>query len=811
MLTISITVNDVLRSTVSAIVDTGASCSCVNLDFQNRYFPNRKLEKLRTCTVKQASGSSMGALGMIEITFTIEGHIFKHEFIVCSALKTGVILGLDFAQSYRIGIDWNDAMEPYLGSRGKYLTTAMPLQALNPKAIVQMVQSQSQQRSIKQTKLFKIKNSLVSRKPKPMVRLLSRIQVRLPPKMLSVVPVTMKEPHNTKKLRTMDVVGYDSLYVEFPDLSVLPDTHTKMNKNKAGYVVLFVYNSGDEELIVNKSTTLALGTKSAWKVKSGRYTKGDVNTTLETYINHLSSHEHSPKDKKTSVRNALEHTAFVGQHNTNTKPKVTLKDVPLSPALQQRFEELKDKYNDIFLVGPSDIGITDLAEMTIDTKPDVIPYTARLYKLALQHQEILRREIQALLDTGIIVPSISQYTAPCMVVPRKCRHPKTAQVHNLAHLVIYYKKLNKNLLRKECERPNANGTLALVPQPRIKHMWSTLKDKKVFSSVDLKSSYHHILIKPEDRHKIAFVCDFGKFEFTRASFGIATSPDFLKDLMNKLFFGFGSFCVIYMDDLLIFSDSPEQHLEHLERIFAKFPTSNLKVKLSKSDFFKEELVFLGHKIGIHSISPADEKISAIQRIKPPKNVKEVHSVVGLLGFLNFFIPTYSEMIRHMTRLTHKNTPFVWDEKCQKSLDLAKKHLESALVMIYPDKSKPFHLFTDPSNYTWSVALMQMDDNTPEMVTSLSSSEKKGGDPSPQQMKKDKPPYAFFEGKPLKAIVYHSGSFQGSQLAWSAFVKESFSILKSILRMTFHLTDSHVIIHSDHKLLQKFIYAITAND
>ena len=87
--------------------------------------------------------------------------------------------------------------------------------------------------------------------------------------------------------------------------------------------------------------------------------------------------------------------------------------------------------------------------------------------------------------------------------------------------------------------------------------------------------------------------------------------------MNKLFFGFGSFCVVYMDDLLIFSDSPEQHLAHLEKVFQKFRESKLKVKLSKSDFFKEELEFLGHKIGIHDICPADEKISAIERIKPP--------------------------------------------------------------------------------------------------------------------------------------------------------------------------------------------------
>ena len=400
--------------------------------------------------VKEASGSSVGALGMIEIIFTIEEHTFKHKFIVCSALKTGMILGLDFAQSYHIGIDWNDSMEPYLRARGKYLTTVMPLQVLNPDNMVQMIQHQSHQRSTEQPiKPSKTTiNSPRSSKPIPMVRLLSRTQVRLPLKTLSVVPVTMRKPRNITKLRTMDVVGYDSFYIEFPDLSILPTTHIKMNKNKAGYVVLLMYNSGDEELIVNKSTTLALGTKSAWKVKTGRHGRTQE---IESCINHLTSHGSPMTSHKISTRTALQQTAFVGRHNTYTKPRVQLKDVPLTPELKQRFEELKVKYKDIFSVGPSDIGITNLVEMTIDTKPEAIPYTARPYKLALQHQEFLRKEIQALLDTGIIVPSISQYAALCMVVPRKCKDPTTAQVCDLARLVINYKKLNKNLLPRECE------------------------------------------------------------------------------------------------------------------------------------------------------------------------------------------------------------------------------------------------------------------------------------------------------------------------------------------------------------------------
>ena len=451
--------------------------------------------------------------------------------------------------------------------------------------------------------------------------------------------------------------------------------------------------------------------------------------------------------------------------------------------------------------------------MTIDTRADAIPYVARPYKLALQHQDFLRKEIQALLDAKIIIPNISQYVAPCMVVPRKCKDPQVASVREKARLVINYKKLNKNLMPRECQRPNANGTLALVPQPRIEHMWSNLKGKKVFSSVDLRSSYHHICIKPEDRHKTAFVCDFGKFEFCRASFRISTSPDFLKDLMNKLFFSYGSFCTVYMDDLLIYSDSPQEHLTHLQKIFQKFRESKLKVKLSKSDFFKEEHEFLGHKIGIHGICPADNKLSAIQRIKPPKNVKEVQSAIGLLGYLNFFIPAYSEMIKHMTKLTQKNVPFVWDNKCQKSLDLAKKQLESPPILIYPDKSKLFHLFTDASAHTWSAVLMQTDG--PELQSGTFPETREGEDSqitqTDTQTDKDRPPYAFFKGSPLKAIVYHSGSFQGSQLNWSCFVKEAAAIFKAILQMPFYLTDSQVLIHSDHRPLQKFIYGLTANE
>ena len=168
----------------------------------------------------------------------------------------------------------------------------------------------------------------------------------------------------------------------------------------------------------------------------------------------------------------------------------------------------------------------------------------------------------------------------------------------------------------------------------------------------------------------------------------------------------------------------------------------------------------------------------------------------------------------MTKLTQKNVPFNWDDKCQKSLQLAKEHLQSYPMMIYPDKSKPFHLFMDSSNFTWSSVLMQTDDLSQIGTPSALSKRKEGNidtsehdecsskdrPPYDECSSKDRPPYAFLDNKPLKAIAYHSGSFQGSQLNWTAFVKEAAAIFKAVLRMSFYLTDSEVIIHSDHKPL-----------
>ena len=299
-----------------------------------------------------------------------------------------MILGLDFAQTYQIGIDWDNNMEPYLRSKGKFLTSAMPLQTLNLDYMLNNIQKSKEMKHNSQVETASTPS--ISNKPKPMVRLLSSTQVRLPPKSLSVIPVKKREHQGTLKIKSMDVMGYESFYTKNPNISVVPTTHTKLNKNKASYLILLLINLGEEEVIIQKSCTIALGIKSKWKTKVNVQKKGvDAPLFLQQQLNKLTTHP-DREAKNTSIREALEKTAFIGRHNTFTKPKVALRDVVLPPDLQKEFENLKEEYKDIFLAGPSDIGITDLSKMMIDTKEDAVPYAARPYKLALQHQDFLR-------------------------------------------------------------------------------------------------------------------------------------------------------------------------------------------------------------------------------------------------------------------------------------------------------------------------------------------------------------------------------------------------------------------------------------
>ena len=255
--------------------------------------------------------------------------------------------------------------------------------------------------------------------------------------------------------------------------------------------------------------------------------------------------------------------------------------------------------------------------------------------------------------------------------------------------------------------------------------------------------------------------------------------------------------------------------------------ADLKIKLSKCDFWKTEIEYLGHIVSPAGVRPMPQKIQAVLNIKPPTTVKEAQSALGVIGFVSRFVPMYSETVKHINKLTRKNETFKWSDKCQHSLDLAKHALTHSPTLIYPDPNAEYHLFTDASMHTWSAILMQYppQDNQNNSVTpstaSINDTQITDTDstPVPANTEDEKPtscqtlmskhlsdsPYAN-----LQPVAFQSGTFQGSQLNWSTLQKEAAAIHQGVRRLSFYLYDADVSCYSDHKPLRKFIHGTTAN-
>ena len=325
------------------------------------------------------------------------------------------------------------------------------------------------------------------------------------------------------------------------------------------------------------------------------------------------------------------------------------------------------------------------------------------------------------------------------------------------------------------------GQISIHPLPKINEMYAKLKGAKVFSTIDLRSGYHHIALGKSSRAKTAFVTPFGKYEFLMVPFGLAQAPAYFQLLMNKVLKGL-KFTMMYLDDIIIFSQDESQHVEHLEIVFSHLREAGLKMKRSKCDFFKSEIHYLGHLISPEGISPLPNKLDSIKHMPVPNSAKEIKQFLGLTGYYRKFVPRFADISRPLTTLTKKDAKFEWTSACQKSFELLKEALCGEPVLKYADTSKPYTLYTDASKYGWAGVLTQ-----PHITTIDSKS-----------TTTDHP------------VAFVSGLFRGSQLNWAALTKEAFAIYMSVKKLSFYLTDAQIPLRSDHKPLEKFLLKNTLN-
>ena len=330
--------------------------------------------------------------------------------------------------------------------------------------------------------------------------------------------------------------------------------------------------------------------------------------------------------------------------------KVQLQDKDITTDIRQRFKELCEEYGEAFSKNNEDISRTKLVKMNINTG-DSPPVSSTPYTLPLKHYEWVQREIESLECAGVITKSMSKWASPIVIVPKKSAPGEPPK----RRLCVNFRKVN-DLQQEVITAGKTKGQISIHPLPNIDEMYAKLKGAKVFSTIDLRSRYHHIALGKSSRAKAAFVTPFGKYEFLMVPFGLAQAPAYFQLLMIKVLKGL-KFAMTYLDDIIIFSKNELRHLEYLETVFSQLREARLKMKRPKCDFFKSKIHYLGCLISPERIFPLPNKLDCIKHMPAPKNMKEIKQFLGLTGYYRKFVPRFADILRPLTILTKKDKKF----------------------------------------------------------------------------------------------------------------------------------------------------------
>ena len=234
-----------------------------------------------------------------------------------------------------------------------------------------------------------------------------------------------------------------------------------------------------------------------------------------------------------------------------------------------------------------------------------------------------------------------------------------------------------------------------------------MKDAVYFSKIDLRTGYHQLKIKPDDIPKTAFRTRFCHYKFLVMSFGLTNTPVAFMDLMNRVFKQYLDKCVIvFIDDILIYSKTKEEHAEHLRIVLEILRNEKLYAKWSKSEFWLEQVQFLGHVIGKEGIMVNPAKIEVVANWERPRTPTEVKSFLGLAGYYRRFVQDFSKIATPLMRLTRKTEKFEWTTKCKESFQELKRRLITAPVLTLPVASREFIIYSDASHKGLGCVLMQ---------------------------------------------------------------------------------------------------------
>lgn len=380
--------------------------------------------------------------------------------------------------------------------------------------------------------------------------------------------------------------------------------------------------------------------------------------------------------------------------NDNLQYQLTELDGNISKNTPITIKNLIKNYEDIFSEKP---GRTSAYIHKIRLADDS-PFKPRTYPIPMCHRELVKDKIQQMLDWKIIRKSETPYISPLVAVIKKDKSVRVC---------LDAQALNKKIVMDyECPLP-------------AEHLLLQVNKKLYFSTIDLTSSFWQIGLSTESTKYCGFVFENEVFEYLVMPFGLKTAVAGMSRCINIIFGDCKDFVICYIDDLLITSESEEEHYKHLYIVFQKLREANLTVNLSKCKFFRDKLPFLGHILTTEGVKTDPDKMISLKDFPKPKNIRNLRAFLGICNYHRRFCPNYSQTLYPLYQLLKKGSHFHWTTEHDSAFQFIKEKIINASLLYHPDRSKEFYIQADASAIAIGGRLFQIINNNEHTIAFIS--------------------------------------------------------------------------------------------
>lgn len=460
----------------------------------------------------------------------------------------------------------------------------------------------------------------------------------------------------------------------------------------------------------------------------------------------LNLSQHVSRDEPIAINNNVIWHEFMPLELFETKtPHLNIEE-------RNSIRKIIEENRHAFAKNAFDVGNVTKYECTINLEKDVF-VAKKPYRCSFEDQEEIERQCRALLENGMITESSSPFASP---VTMQFKKDGLSAVKVKNRMCVDYRELNKLIIPES------------QPFPLIEDIIVKTRGCSWFSALDINAAFWSIPIRKSDRYKSAFVTQHGHYEWRSMPFGLKIAPAVFQRILSGIIkrYGLSDFVVNYLDDILIYSRSFEEHLVHLRKLISAIYAEGFRFNFKKCNFASSSIQYLGHILGPDTVKPMQDNLVAINQFPVPSSRKNIRQFLGKINFYRKFIPHSVSILEPFHKLLRKNVPFSWSPECQASFEKVKKLLTSEPILAIFDRTKPIFIYTDASGIGIGAVLKQTQTDGTQ-----------------------------------KPVAYFSRRLSDAQKLKKAIYIESLAIREAIRYWRFWLIGRHFTVITDHKPLQ----------